>query len=44
VVIHPKDLLDMLPAVGENVRIAYSNDRARVVPVKERSRTQEVGR
>jgi hypothetical protein len=30
--------------VGENVRIAYSNDRASVVPVKDRSKTQEVGR
>jgi hypothetical protein len=44
VVLHPKDLLDILPAVGENVRIAYSNDRASVVPVKDRSKTQEVGR
>lgn len=44
VVIHPKDLLDILPAVGENVRIAYSNDRGRVLPVKDRSKTQEVGR
>jgi hypothetical protein len=44
VVIHPKDLLDMLPPVGENVRIAYSNDRARVVTVKDRSKAQEVGR
>ena len=44
VVIHPKDLLDMLPAVGENVRIAYSNDKARVIAVKDRSKTREVGR
>jgi hypothetical protein len=44
VVIHPKDLLDKLPAVGENVRIAYSNDIARVLPVKARSKTQEMGR
>ncbi len=44
VVLHPKDLLDILPALGENVRIAYSNDRASVLPVRERSRTQEVGR
>lgn len=43
-VIHPKDLLDMVPAVGENVRIAYSNDNARVVAVKDRSKTQEMGR
>ena len=43
-VVHRKDLLDMIPAVGENVRIAYSNDNARVLPVKERSKTQELGR
>ena len=42
--VHRKDLLDMIPAVGENVRIAYSNDNARVLPVKERSKTQELGR
>lgn len=44
VVLHPKDLLDILPALGENVRIAYSNDRASVLPVRGRNRTQEVGR
>jgi hypothetical protein len=44
VVIHPKDLLDIVPAVGASVRIAYSNDSARVLPVKERSKTQELGR
>jgi len=43
-VVHRKDLLDMIPAVGENVRIAYSNDIARVFPVKERSKTRELGR
>jgi hypothetical protein len=43
-VIHGKDLLEMIPAVGENVRIVYSNDNARVLPVKERSKTQELGR
>ena len=43
-VVHRKDLLDIIPAVGENVRIAYSNDIARVLPVKERSKTQELGR
>ena len=43
-VVHRKDLLDMIPAVGENVRIAYSNDIARVLPIKERSKTQELGR
>jgi hypothetical protein len=44
VVIHPKDLLDIVPTVGASVRIAYSNDSARVLPVKERSKTQELGR
>ena len=34
----------MIPAVGENVRIVYSNDNARVLPVKERSKTKELGR
>jgi hypothetical protein len=43
-VVHRKDLLDMIPAVGKNVRIAYSNDNARVLPVKERSKAQELGR
>jgi len=43
-VVHRKDLLDLIPAVGENVRIAYSNENARVLPVKERSKTQELGR
>jgi hypothetical protein len=43
-VVHRKDLLDMIPAVGESVHVAYSNDNARVLPVKERSKTQELGR
>ena len=43
-VVHWKDLLDMIPAVGENVRIAYSNGIARVLPVKRRSKAQELGR
>ena len=34
----------MIPAVGENVRIVYNNDIARVLPIKERSKTQELGR
>src|ERR1700730_1697944 len=42
-VVHRKELLDMIPAISENVRIAYSNDNARVLPVKERSKTQELG-
>ena len=44
VVIHPKDLLDTLPSVGDNVRIAYTNNNARVLPVRERSKAQELGR
>jgi hypothetical protein len=43
-VVHRKDLLDIIPAVGETVRIAYSKDKARVLPVKERSKTQELAR
>jgi hypothetical protein len=43
-VVHRKELLDSIPAVGENVRVAYSNDNARVLPVKERSKTQELQR
>jgi hypothetical protein len=43
-VVHRKELFDMIPAISENVRIAYSNDNARVLPVKERSKTQELGR
>jgi hypothetical protein len=43
-VIHGKDLLEMIPAVGENVRIVYSNDNGRVLSLKERSKTQELGR
>jgi hypothetical protein len=43
-VVHRKDLLDMIPAVGENVRIAYSCDIARVLLLNERSKTQELGR
>jgi hypothetical protein len=42
-VVHRKELLDMIPAVGESVRVAYSNGNARVLPVKERSKTQELG-
>ncbi len=44
VVLHPKDLLDKLPSVGDNVRIAYTNNSARVLSVKERSKAQELGR
>ena len=43
-VVHRKELLDSIPAIGENVRVAYSNDNARVLPVKERNRTQELER
>jgi hypothetical protein len=43
-VVHRKDLLDTIPAIGENVSVAYSYDNARVLPIKERSRRQELGR
>lgn len=43
-VVHRKGHLDLIPAVGENVRIVYSYDNACVLPVKERSKTRELGR
>ena len=43
-VVHRKELLDMIPAIGETVRVAYSYDHARVLPVRERTRTQELER
>jgi hypothetical protein len=43
-VVHRKDLLDMIPAVGESVRIGYSSDNARVLAVRDRSKSQELGR
>jgi hypothetical protein len=43
-VVHRKELLDAIPGIGENVRIAYSYDNGRVLPVRERSKTQELGR
>jgi hypothetical protein len=43
-VVHRKELLDMIPAIGESVRVAYSNDNARVLPLRERSKTKELGR
>jgi hypothetical protein len=43
-VVHRKELLDMIPAIGENVRVAYSYYHARVLPVRERTRTQELER
>jgi hypothetical protein len=43
-VVHRKELLDVIPAIGENVRVAYSYDHARVLPVREKTRTQELER
>jgi hypothetical protein len=43
-IVHRKELLDVIPGIGENVRIAYSYDNGRVLPVRERSKTQELGR
>ena len=43
-VVHRKDLLDTTPTVGQRVRVAYSNDNGRVLPVRDRSRTLELGR
>lgn len=43
-VVHEKNLLDMIPAVGETVRIAYSNNVGCVVAVKQRAKTRELAR
>jgi hypothetical protein len=43
-VVHRKDLLDATPTVGERVHVVYSNDNGCVLPVRERSRTRELGR
>ena len=43
-IVHRKELLDVIPGIGENVRVAYSYDNGRVLPVRERSKTQELGR
>ena len=43
-VVHRKELLDAIPGIGENVRIAYSYDNGRVLPIMERSKTQELER
>jgi len=43
-IVHRKDLLDSIPAVGEHVRIIYSSKAGRVVSVRERSKSQELGR
>ena len=43
-VVHRKELLNMIPVIGENVHVAYSNDNGRVLPVRERGRTVELGR
>ncbi|HTW64438.1 MAG TPA: zincin-like metallopeptidase domain-containing protein [Bryobacteraceae bacterium] len=41
---HPKDLLERTPAVGESVRINYSNSHAVVREFRERGKGQDVGR
>jgi len=43
-VVHRKELLDSIPAVGEHVRIIYSSETGRVVSVRERRKSQELGR
>jgi antirestriction protein ArdC len=43
-VAHVKNLLEHLPHAGDNVAIAYSNDRAQVRDLRERVNTQELGR
>jgi antirestriction protein ArdC len=43
-VAHPKELLDRRPSTGESVAITYSNGKASVREVHQRSREQEVSR
>jgi hypothetical protein len=43
-IVHRKELLDAPAGIGENVLIAYSYDNGRVLPVRERSKTRELGR
>jgi antirestriction protein ArdC len=43
-VAHMKHLLDHLPNASDNVAIAYSSDRAHVRDLRERVKTQELGR
>src|SRR5258708_3449395 len=42
--LHPKAPLDKLPSVGNNVRIDNTNNSARVLSIKERSKAQELRR
>ena len=41
---HPKEVLDRQPAVGELVRINYSNSKGQVREARERSKSQELAR
>jgi antirestriction protein ArdC len=43
-VAHMKQLLEALPGKGENVSIAYANDRAQIREVPNRSRSRELAR
>jgi antirestriction protein ArdC len=43
-VAHLKHLLEVAPAVGDNVRIQYANDLGTVKEIRERSKTRELAR
>ncbi len=43
-VVHPKDLLDKQPEIGQTVRINYSNDRGSVREFRERAKANDHGR
>ena len=43
-IVHPKDLLDRQPQVGENVRINYSDSKGAVREFRERAKSQDLSR
>jgi len=43
-VVHQRELLDTIPGMGQNVRIAYNNDIGCVVAIKERTKAKELAR
>jgi hypothetical protein len=42
-VVHPKDLLDWQPRVGQSVRISYSDSKSTIHQFRERAKAQDLG-